>query len=192
MTRLENHIEKREVGRRRGAFVERFIAHYPRRVVLQAEWRPKGANPRCVLTNLEVPPQSLYDDCYVQRGADSDHRITELKLGIAADRLSCSNFSANQWRLLLALAVYILMLTIRQAAAGTPFATAQVERLRSMLGKGAARVKGSARRILVELAASCPLAAERRQIVPRLCAPERLGCSCFLTLESSRVSVRLQ
>lgn len=149
----------------------------PRRLVMKAEWLPKGANPRCVLTNLEVPPQSLYDDFYVQRGADSEHRIKELKLGIAADRLSCSNFIANQFRLLLAQAAYILMLTIRHAAAGTPFATAQVERLRSMLVKGAARVKVSARRILVELAAYCPFAAELRQIVARLCAPERLRLS---------------
>lgn len=36
------------------------------------------------------------------------------------------------------------MLAIRQAASGTPFATAQVERLRSMLTKGAAKVRVSA------------------------------------------------
>jgi hypothetical protein len=36
---------------------------------------------------------------------------------------------ANQFRLLLAQAAYILMLAIRQAAFGTPFATAQVRTL---------------------------------------------------------------
>ena len=137
---------------------------------MKAEWLPKGANPRFILTNLELPPQELYDDFYVQRGADSEHRIKELKLGIAADRLSCSNFIANQFRLLLSQAAYVLLLTIRQAAEGTEFATAQVGRLRSMLVKGAARVRVSARRILVELAAYCPFAPELRQIVARLCA----------------------
>ena len=97
---------------------------------------PKGANPRFVVTNLALPAQAVYDDVYVQRGADSEHRIKELKLGIQADRLSCHRFVANQFRLLLAQAAYILLLTIRHAATGTQFATAQVERLRSMLIKG--------------------------------------------------------
>ena len=140
----------------------------PRRLVMKAEWLDKGANPRFVLTNLELPPQELYDRFYVQRGADSEHRIKELKLGMQADRLSCHNFVANQFRLLLSQAAYILLLTIRQAAGGAAFATAQVERLRSMLLKGAARVRVSARRVLVELAAYCPFAKELRLIVQRL------------------------
>ena len=146
----------------------------PRRLVMKAEWLPKGANPRFVVTNLALPAQAVYDDVYVQRGADSEHRIKELKLGIQADRLSCHRFVANQFRLLLAQAAYILLLTIRHAATGTQFATAQVERLRSMLIKGAARVRVSARRVLVELAAYCPFAAELRQITQRLVSPDAL------------------
>jgi hypothetical protein len=140
----------------------------PRRLVMKAEWLPKGANPRFVLTNLEPPAQTLYDDFYVHRGAESEHRIKEFKLGIQADRLSCHNFIANQFRLLLAQAAYILLLAIRQAAQGTQFATAQVPRLQAMLIKCAARVKVSARRVLVELAAYCPFAHELRQITQRL------------------------
>lgn len=149
----------------------------PRRVVMKAEWLAKGANPRFVVTNLELSPQALYDRFYVQRGAESEHRIKELKLGIQADRLSCHNFIANQFRLLLSQTAYILMLAIRQAASGTQFATAQVERLRSMLIKGAARVRVSARRILVELAAHCPCASELQQIVTRLGAANRRALS---------------
>lgn len=84
----------------------------------------------------------------VQRGSESEHRIKELKLGIQADRLSCSTLAANQFRLLLAPSAYILMLTIRQAAAGTQLAIAQVERLRCVLIKGAAKVSLSVRRVL--------------------------------------------
>lgn len=130
----------------------------PRRLVMKAEWLPKGANPRFVLITLDDPPQTVYDDFYVQRGADSEHRIKEFKLGIQADRLSCHNFIANQFRLLLSQAAYILLMAIRQAAQGTQFATAQVPRLQAMLIKGAARVRVSARRVLVELAAYCPFA----------------------------------
>jgi hypothetical protein len=149
----------------------------PRRLVMKAEWLPQGPNPRFVLTNLDLPSQELYDRFYVQRGSDSEHRIKELKLGIQADRLSCSSFVANQFRLLLAQAAYILMITIRQAAAGTSFATAQVERLRSMLIKAGARVKVSVRRVLVELAAYCPFAKELHQIVERLQSAAALALS---------------
>ena len=147
---------------------------YPRRLVMKAEWLPQGANPRFVLTNLELPPQALYDSFYVKRGAQSEHRIKELKLALQADRLSCRSFIANQLRLLLAQAAYILLLAIRQAACGTQFATAQVERLRSLLVKGAARVKVSTRRVLVELASYCLFAPVLHQIAQRLQATDGL------------------
>jgi Transposase DDE domain group 1 len=140
----------------------------PRRLVMKAEWLDKGPNPRFVVTNLEQPSQELYDYFYVQRGGDSEHRIKELKLALKADRLSCSTFIANQFRLLLTQAAYILMLTIRQAAVGTQLAKAQVERLRLVLIKGAAKVTVSTRRILVELAAFCPFAKELRKIAQNL------------------------
>lgn len=146
----------------------------PRRMVMKAEWLPQGANPRFVLTNLDLPPQALYDSFYVQRGHDSEHRIKELKLGIQADRLSCSTFIANQFRLLLSQAAYILMIAIRQAAAGTQLAKAQVERLRLLLIKGAAKVTVSARRVLVELAAFCPFADTLRQIARNLSKSQSL------------------
>ena len=143
----------------------------PRRIVMKAEWLLKGANPRFVVTNLELTPQELYDTFYVQRGADSEHPIKELKLGIKADRLSCQTFVANQFRLMLSQAAYLLMITLRRAAEGTRLANAQVERLRSNLIKGAARVRVSARRVLVELASFCPLAQEIKLIAQRLCQP---------------------
>lgn len=147
----------------------------PRRLVMKAEWLAKGPNPRFLVTNLARPAQELYDRFYVQRGADSEHPIKELKLCIQAKRLSCNSFIANQFRLLLSQAAYVLMLAIRQAAMGTQFANAQVERLRSMLIKGAARVRVSARRVLVELAAYCPFAKEIRQIAQLLHFPMALA-----------------
>ena len=140
----------------------------PRRIVMKAEWLIKGANPRFVVTNLDLPPQELYDTFYVQRGADSEHPIKELKLGMKADRLSCHTFTANQFRLLLAQAAYLLMLTLRRAAEGTRLENAQVERLRSTVIKGAARVRLSTRRVLVNLAAFCPFAQEIKVMAQRL------------------------
>ena len=100
----------------------------PRRIVMKAEWLPKGPNPRFVLTNLDLPPQVLYDQIYVQRGAASEHPIKELKLGLQAKWLSCHDAVANQFRLLLSQAAYVLMLNLRHAAAATSLAHAQVER----------------------------------------------------------------
>ncbi|MEO1211771.1 MAG: IS1380 family transposase [Cyanobacteria bacterium J06638_20] len=144
----------------------------PRRLVMKAEWLPKGPNPRFVITNLELPPQVLYDQVYVQRGAASEHPIKELKLGLQAKRLSCRQFVANQFRLLLTQAAYVLMLSLRQAATGTRLAQAQVERVRSSVIKIAARVRVSTRRVLVELAAYLPLAPELRRIARHLMHPQ--------------------
>lgn len=144
----------------------------PRRLVMKAEWLEKGANPRFLITNLEQPPQELYDNFYVYRGADSEHRIKELKLGIKAGRLSCHSFDANQFRLILAQAAYILLLTIRQAAVATGLAKAQVIRLRNSLLKCAAHVKVSVRRVLVELPNFFPFAQEFCLIAQRLSEPD--------------------
>ena len=100
----------------------------PRRVIMKAEWLEKGPNPRFLVTNLHTGAAALYDQFYVQRGASSEHRIKELKLGIKADRLSCHKFIVNQFRLFLSQAAYLLLLTIREAAQGTKLAQAQVTR----------------------------------------------------------------
>ena len=140
----------------------------PRRLIMKAEWLELGANSRFVLTNLDLPPQELYDNFYVQRGADSEHRIKELKLGIKAGRLSCQSFEANQFRLLLAQAAYVLLLTIRLAAVETKLAKAQVQRLRDAVIKCAAIVKVSVRRVLVQLPTFFPFAREVCLILNRL------------------------
>jgi hypothetical protein len=57
---------------------------------------------------------------------------------------------------------------MRDAARGTQLAKAQVSRLRETLIKTAAKVTVSARRVLVELAAHCPFAAEIRLIAQHL------------------------
>jgi len=146
----------------------------PRRIVMKAEWLEKGANPRFLVTNLETEAQKLYDNFYVQRGATSEHRIKEFKLGLNADRLSCRKFIVNQFRLFLCQAAYILMLEIRASAQGTRLSTAQVSRLRETLIKIAAKVSVSVRRILVELAAHCPFTDDIQMIAQRLYSGQQL------------------
>ena len=144
---------------------------------MKAEWLEKGGNPRFLVTNLDADAQELDDDFYVQRGATSEHRIKELKLGINADRLSCHKFIVNQFRLFLCQAAYILMLEIRTSAEGTRLETAQVSRLRETIKKIAARVSVSVRRTLVELAAHCPFNEEILLMVQRLSSGQQLTFS---------------
>ncbi len=79
-----------------------------RRAIVQAEVLPKGPNVRFVVTNLTDVPETIYDERYTARG-DMETRIKEQQLGLFADRTSCHNFLANQFRLLLASAAYVLI-----------------------------------------------------------------------------------
>ena len=72
------------------------------------------------------------------------------------DRTSCSRFWANQFRVLLTAAAYVLMQELRLRAAGTDCARAQVCILRERLLKLGARVMVSVRRIVVHLPVSFP------------------------------------
>jgi hypothetical protein len=123
---------------------------------------------------MEMKPQELYDNFYVHRGATSEHRIKELKLGLNANRLSCHQFKVNQFRLFLDQAAYILMLEIRQASRLTRLGNAQVSRMRETLIKIGAKVTVSARKILVELANYCPFSEEIKVIAQRLFTGKQL------------------
>jgi len=129
----------------------------PRRMVIKAEVvrapgkEPKD-NPRCLITNMKQSPQWIYEQVYCQRG-DIENRIKELH-DLEIDRTSCSRFWANQFRVLLTAAAYVLMQELRLRAAGTTCARAQVCMLRERLLKLGARVRVSVRRIVVHLPAS--------------------------------------
>jgi len=126
-----------------------------RRVICKAEVMSKGENPRFVVTSRSnLAPEALYR-FYCRRG-DPENRIKELKLDLKADRLSCRRFWANQFRLLLHAAAYVLMQAMRKLLAGTELACAQVNTLRLRLLKVGARVKESVRRVRVQLPSAYP------------------------------------
>jgi hypothetical protein len=67
---------------------------------------------------------------------------------------------ANQLRLYLSAAAYVLMEALRRLALrGTALAEAQVHTIRLRLLKIGARIRFSARRVLVSLSSGCPLQA---------------------------------
>ena len=82
-----------------------------RRVVGKAEFLEKGANPRFVVTSLSperLGARALYEDFYCARG-DMENRIKEQQLDLFADRTSAATMRANQLRLYLSSAAYMLM-----------------------------------------------------------------------------------
>ncbi len=125
-----------------------------RRVLFKAEVvqyhdREPKDNVRYVVTTMPGPSEQLYRQ-YLQR-CDSENRIKEAKIGLSADRVSCSRFVANQFRILLAMTAYILFQELRLRARRTPAGRWQVDRLRDCLIKIAGRVASSTRRFWIRL-----------------------------------------
>jgi hypothetical protein len=129
----------------------------PRKVIVKAEHLTQGANTRFIVTNIEGQPQRLYDYIYCQRG-EAENRIKEQQLGLFADRTSCHDFVANQFRVLLSAAAYILMDTLRrEALVETELANAQADTIRLKLLKIGGRIVCSVRRIMLHLSGGYPL-----------------------------------
>ena len=133
---------------------------HARRVVIKAEvvqlaGREPQDNPRFVITNLRQTPRFIYERIYCARG-DIENRIKELHDGLQIGRTSCCRFWANQLRVFLTAAAYVLMQELRLRAAGTACARTQVTWLRDRLLKLGAHVVTSARRIVLHLPTATP------------------------------------
>ena len=129
--------------------------HGPRQVVVKAEVMPEGTNPRFIAsTRTDLDPEARYH-FYCQRG-DVENRIKELKEDLHADRLSCHRFLANQFRLFLHAAAYLLLQALREELAGTELESAEVGMLRLKLLKVGARLHESVRRLRVRLPTAYP------------------------------------
>jgi len=140
----------------------------PRRVISKAEYLEGGPNHRFVVTNLSGPAQGLYDELYCQRG-ECENRIKEQQLHLYADRTSCHDFAANQFRVLLSAAAYVLMNHIRrQGLTGTELEQAQVDTIRLKLLKIGGRVVCSVRRVVLHLAGGYPLKRLFQQVLQQL------------------------
>jgi hypothetical protein len=139
-----------------------------RRVVIKAEVvRLKGRDPRdnarFVVTNLRQSPRFVYEEVYCARG-DIENRIKELHDGLQIGRTSCCRFWANQFRVLLTAAAYVLMQELRLRAARTACARTQVTGLRERLLKLGVHVVVSVRRVVLHLPTATPDLTAWRQI----------------------------
>lgn len=128
-----------------------------RRIISRLEFGSQGNNPRFVVTNLDRPAETLYDDLYCQRG-EAENRIKETQLDLFGTRTSCRKFLANWLRILFSALAYTLMQRLKEMAlAGTELATATAATIRVRLLKMGAAVVRNTRRIRILLASHHPL-----------------------------------
>jgi hypothetical protein len=139
-----------------------------RRVIAKAEHSDQGSNPRFVVTSLAGEAQAIYDEIYCARG-EMENRIKEQQLGLFADRTSCHGWWANQLRLLLSSAAYVLLETIRRIGLrGTELARAQAATIRLKLLKIGTVIVRNTRRIRLLFSSAYPYADLLRLVLARL------------------------
>jgi hypothetical protein len=145
-----------------------------RRVIGKAEHLDKGANPRFVVTSLNVhgtDGKTLSEQIYCARG-EMENRIKECQLDLFSDRTSTATMAANPLRLWFSSFAYVLLTAVRRIAlAGTELAHASCGSIRLKLLKLGARVTVSVRRIKIAIASACPHQADFALAHARLRAP---------------------
>lgn len=131
---------------------------HARRVIVKVEVTEKGTNTRFVVSDLEhLGAQRLYQTIYCARG-QMENYIKDHKLGLKSDRTSCHRFVANQFRLFLHSAAYVLLHTLRTELLGhSRWSRARFETLRANLLKLGASVKESSDAIRVSFSSHCPV-----------------------------------
>lgn len=125
-----------------------------RRVIGKAEILDRGPNPRFVVTSLsrrQAKAADVYEQLYCARG-EMENRIKEQQLYLFADRTSAHLMRVNQIRLWFSSVAYLLLNELRRLGlAGSGFAQARCDTIRTQLLKIGARVFFSVRRIVFSL-----------------------------------------
>jgi hypothetical protein len=125
-----------------------------RRILVKVEVSSQGTNIRCVITNRQGRAEDLFR-LYNARG-EVENRIDEIKNDLKIDRLSCSRYRANAFRLQLHTLAYNLMHLLRHWMRGTTLERAETSTIRLKLFKVGAQVRTTVRKIWFHLASGWP------------------------------------
>jgi len=127
------------------------------RIIARVEVGPEGSDTRFIVTNLEGGrAKHLYERLYCARGQAENH-IKAWKNHLAADRTSCHEAEANQFRLFLHAGAYWLLWSMRRVMPkGSAWRVMQFDTLRLRLVKLAARVVELKTQIKIHLPSSAP------------------------------------
>ena len=141
-------------------YASRSWAH-KRRVVVKAEHIGDKANPRFVVTTAsERDARTVYEKLYCPRG-QAENAIKDFKRALAGDRLSCTSYVANAFRLAMHGIAYRMLDALRRVVLDVApgFGRSQFDTLRLLLLKVAALVGQSVRRVTFRLPSAFPNAA---------------------------------
>ena len=127
------------------------------RVIVKVEVSEKGTNIRYVVTDIRfIRTKALYEQGYCARGM-MELYIKENKTHLESDRMSCNRFEANQFRLFLHSAAYVLLHNLRtETLKTTEYATASMKTIRLRLIKVGTYVKEMKTRIKIEFPKQFP------------------------------------
>jgi len=139
------------------------------RIIARVEVGPQGSDTRFIITNLEGGrAKHLYERLYCARGQAENH-IKAWKNHLAADRTSCHEAEANQFRLFLHAGAYWLLWSMRRVMPkGSAWRVMQFDTLRLRLVKLAARVVELKTQIKIHLPSSAPDQAIFGMLLDRL------------------------
>ncbi len=128
------------------------------RVIVKVEANSRGTNIRYIVTDQrEYRTKKLYELGYCQRG-EMELFIKEHKTYLKSNRTSCNSFKANQFRLFLHSAAYVLIHTLQKNMFyGTKLFNATKRTIQLKIIKIAAHVKELKTKIKVEFPYSNPL-----------------------------------
>jgi hypothetical protein len=141
----------------------------PRRIICKVEVSEKGENLRFIVTNLQHTRKAyIYETIYCGRG-QMENYIKDHKRFLHSDRLSCHKFEANQFRLFLHSAAYVLMHHLKtKGLQGTAWSRAQFDQIQLRVLKVGARVEELKTKIRFHFPSSFPLKALYARVVANL------------------------
>jgi len=122
------------------------------RVVVKVEVNSMGTNIRYITSSMRcIRAKALYENAYCARGA-AELRIKDHKTYLLSDRMSCNSFMANQFRLFMHSAAYVLIHALQnEVLRDTQFCKSTMKTIQLKLIKVAARVKILKTKIQIEL-----------------------------------------
>jgi hypothetical protein len=130
---------------------------HSQRVVVKIEMNSMGLNVRYITSSMRcIRAKALYENAYCARGA-AELRIKDHKTYLQSDRMSCNSFMANQFRLFMHSAAYVLIHALQhEVLRGTEYCRTTMKTIQLKLIKVAASVKVLKTKIQIELPKEFP------------------------------------
>jgi hypothetical protein len=147
----------------------------PRRIICKVEVSHPGENIRFVVTNLQHSRKAyIFETIYCGRG-QMENDIKDHKQFLHSDRTSCHKFEANQFRLFLHSAAYVVLHNLKTTGLrGTAWSRAQFDQIQLRVLKVGARIEEWKTKIRFHFPSSFPLKGVYERIVSNLSRPAPL------------------